>query len=224
MGPARAGQRRRGDLHPLSVPESAVVDRVGRRGPCGSSGPPGTSSRRRSTPRKIRAGRRSQDLGLGDDPRLVALGERIQAEESARGHVDRGWIAGFVATLFAIHLARMGLDRTFLGILSPAVAVLGDLLIALVAAFGVIIPLRLVWRKVDARARARRLALVGHRAGGPRSESGHASSCSAGCRGASASRSSSVVPVTPCPRPSAGGSRSVFPSRRSWPPCTPCWG
>ena len=79
---------------------------------------------------------------------MVALGERIQAEESARGRVDRGWIAGFIATLFAIHLARMGLDRTFLGILSPAVAVLGDLLIALVAAFGVIIPLRLVWRKL----------------------------------------------------------------------------
>jgi uncharacterized membrane protein HdeD (DUF308 family)/3',5'-cyclic AMP phosphodiesterase CpdA len=88
-----------------------------------------------------------QDLGLGDDPRLIALGEQIQAEENARWRVDTGWIAGFVATLFAIHLARMGLDRTFLGILSPAVAVLGDLLIGLVAAFGVIIPLRLVWRK-----------------------------------------------------------------------------
>jgi uncharacterized membrane protein HdeD (DUF308 family)/3',5'-cyclic AMP phosphodiesterase CpdA len=88
------------------------------------------------------------DLGLGHDPRMVALGERIQAEEAARGRVDRGWIAGFIATLFAIHLARMGLDRTFLGVLSPAVAVLGDLLIALVAAFGVIIPLRLVWRRL----------------------------------------------------------------------------
>jgi uncharacterized membrane protein HdeD (DUF308 family)/3',5'-cyclic AMP phosphodiesterase CpdA len=87
------------------------------------------------------------DLGLGDDPRLAALGERIQAEEAARGGVDRGWIAGFVATLFAIHLARMGLDRTFLGIVSPAFAVLGDLMIALVAAFGVVIPLRLLWRR-----------------------------------------------------------------------------
>ncbi len=51
------------------------------------------------------------DLGLGDDPRLVKLGERIQAEESARGHIDRGWIAGFVATLFAIHLARIDRRR-----------------------------------------------------------------------------------------------------------------
>jgi len=88
-----------------------------------------------------------QDLGLGDDPRLATLGERIQAEESARVQLDRGWIAAFVATLFAIHLARMGLDRTALGILSPAFAVLGDLWIALIAAFGVIIPLRLLWRK-----------------------------------------------------------------------------
>ena len=87
------------------------------------------------------------DLGLGHDPGMIALAQRIQAEESARGRVDRGWIAGFTATLFAIHLARMGLDRTFLGILSPAVAVLGDLLIALVAAFGIMIPIRLAWRK-----------------------------------------------------------------------------
>ena len=88
-----------------------------------------------------------EDLGLGDDPRLAALGERIQADESARGHVDWGWIAGFVATLFAIHLARMGLDRTFLGILSPGFAVLGDLFVALVAAYVVIIPIRLLWRR-----------------------------------------------------------------------------
>jgi uncharacterized membrane protein HdeD (DUF308 family) len=88
-----------------------------------------------------------QDLGLGDDPKLAALGRRIQAEENARGHLDRGWIAAFIATLFAIHVARMGLDRSALGILSPGIAVLGDLWIALFAAFGVIIPVRLLWRK-----------------------------------------------------------------------------
>ena len=87
------------------------------------------------------------DLGLGDDPRLVKLGERIQAEEIARGRIDRGWIAGFVATLFAIHLARMGFDRSALGIISPGVAVLGDLWIALVVAFGIVVPIRLLWRK-----------------------------------------------------------------------------
>jgi uncharacterized membrane protein HdeD (DUF308 family)/3',5'-cyclic AMP phosphodiesterase CpdA len=88
------------------------------------------------------------DLGLGDDPRLDAIARRIQEQEDARGSIDRSWIGGFVATLFAIHLARMGLDRTFLGIVSPAFAVVGDLLIALVVSFGVIIPLRLLWRKV----------------------------------------------------------------------------
>ncbi len=88
-----------------------------------------------------------EDLGLGDDARLMALGRQIQAEEGARGSIDRGWIAGFVATLFAIHLARMGRDQTFLGLFSPAFAVLGDLFIALVASFGVIIPIRLAWRK-----------------------------------------------------------------------------
>jgi uncharacterized membrane protein HdeD (DUF308 family)/3',5'-cyclic AMP phosphodiesterase CpdA len=88
-----------------------------------------------------------RDLGLGEDPRLVALGEQILEEEGARAYIDRGWIAGFVATLFAIHVARMGLDRTVLGILSPGFAVFGDLLIALVAAYALIVPIRLLWRR-----------------------------------------------------------------------------
>ena len=48
----------------------------------------------------------------------------------SRSAIDRGWVLGFLATLFAIHLGRMGLDRTFLAVVSPGVAVLGDLVIA----------------------------------------------------------------------------------------------
>jgi uncharacterized membrane protein HdeD (DUF308 family)/3',5'-cyclic AMP phosphodiesterase CpdA len=87
------------------------------------------------------------DLGLGDDPRARALGAQLEAEETARASVDRGWVVGFIATLFAIHLARMGFDRSALGILGPAFAVFGDLVVALIFAWLVVVPVRLLWRK-----------------------------------------------------------------------------
>jgi predicted phosphodiesterase/uncharacterized membrane protein HdeD (DUF308 family) len=89
-----------------------------------------------------------ESLGLADRPELQNLARRIADEEAARSAIDRGWIIGFIATLFAIHLGRMGLDRSFLGVLSPFVAVLGDLLFALILAFVVIIPVSLTWRRL----------------------------------------------------------------------------
>src|SRR4029453_8106545 len=66
------------------------------------------------------------------EPELAALADRVAAEERARQALDYGWIGAFVLTLFAIHLGRMGFDRSRLGISSPLVAVLGDLFLALV--------------------------------------------------------------------------------------------
>lgn len=88
-----------------------------------------------------------RDLGL-DDPELVALADRLAAEEQARAAIDRGWILAFLATLFAIHVGRMGFDRSALGILSPGVAVLGDVLIGLVLAFAVVVPADLALRRL----------------------------------------------------------------------------
>jgi hypothetical protein len=88
-----------------------------------------------------------QDLGLADSPALADLARRLAAEEQGRAGIDRGWIAAFVITLFGIHLGRMGLDRSMLGILSPLVAVVGDLALALLIAFGVVIPARLLGRR-----------------------------------------------------------------------------
>src|SRR5262249_31728574 len=53
------------------------------------------------------------ELLLPEDPEVRALARRLAEEESARGSVDRGWVLGFIATLFAIHVGRMGFDRTF---------------------------------------------------------------------------------------------------------------
>jgi 3',5'-cyclic AMP phosphodiesterase CpdA/uncharacterized membrane protein HdeD (DUF308 family) len=89
----------------------------------------------------------SEALGLPDDPDVRATGERLLEEERQRRPVDRGWILAFLATLFAIHVGRMEADWTMVGLLGPFVAVLGDVLVALLLAFCVIGPLRLGLRR-----------------------------------------------------------------------------
>ncbi len=56
-----------------------------------------------------------------------------------------------VAVLFAIHVSRMGFDKSALGILSPLVAVLGDILVALALTFFLIVPGRLFIRRMTRR-------------------------------------------------------------------------
>ena len=87
-----------------------------------------------------------EDLDLADSPALADVARRLAAEEHGRAGIDRGWIGAFVVTLFGIHLGRMGLDRSTLGIASPVVAVVGDLALALIIAFGVVVPARLLAR------------------------------------------------------------------------------
>jgi 3',5'-cyclic AMP phosphodiesterase CpdA/uncharacterized membrane protein HdeD (DUF308 family) len=90
----------------------------------------------------------SEALGLPDDPDVRATGERLLDEERRRRPVDRGWILAFLATLFAIHVGRMEADWTLVGLLGPFVAVLGDVLVALLVAFCVIGPARVGLRRL----------------------------------------------------------------------------
>jgi uncharacterized membrane protein HdeD (DUF308 family)/3',5'-cyclic AMP phosphodiesterase CpdA len=90
----------------------------------------------------------SEAMGLPDDPDVQATGERLLEEERQRRPVDRGWILAFLATLFAIHVGRMEADWTIVGLLGPFVAVLGDVLIALLLAFCVLGPARLGVRRL----------------------------------------------------------------------------
>ncbi len=88
------------------------------------------------------------DIGL-DDPKLLAeTGARLQREERSRTGADRGWVAALIVVLFAIHISRMGFDRSALGILSPLVAVIGDMVVALGLAYAVIVPVRLSFRRL----------------------------------------------------------------------------
>jgi hypothetical protein len=80
------------------------------------------------------------DLGLADHPEAVSLQTEIAAEQSARAPSDRRWIVAFLVTLFAIHIARMQPDGSLLGLFGPAVAVLGDMMLAVLFALVVITP------------------------------------------------------------------------------------
>jgi 3',5'-cyclic AMP phosphodiesterase CpdA len=91
------------------------------------------------------------DIGLRDPERLAETGARLQREELERGAADRGWIVSLLAVLFAVHVSRMGFDKSALGILSPLVAVIGDVGVALALAYFVMIPIRLFVRRMTRR-------------------------------------------------------------------------
>jgi uncharacterized membrane protein HdeD (DUF308 family) len=86
------------------------------------------------------------ELGVADQPRAAEMVAEVSASERARAPIDRGWTLAFVATLFAIHAGRMSIDRTLLGLVSPAVAVLGDMLIAVAITLVIVNPMLLLWR------------------------------------------------------------------------------
>lgn len=88
------------------------------------------------------------DLALPENAEMQALARDIADEEAGRVVIDRGWILGFIATLFAIHLGRMGYDRTLVGLLSPLLATLGDVAAALLLAFTLVIPTGMLWRRL----------------------------------------------------------------------------
>ena len=95
------------------------------------------------------------DLGLPDRPDLDELAGRIATEESRRAPIDREWVVALVAVLFAIHLGRTGLDRSFLGLMTPTLAVLGDIVVAILVTYVIVVPVSLSWRKLTRGAERR---------------------------------------------------------------------
>lgn len=87
-------------------------------------------------------------LGFKGDKDFEQLAIKLRQEADHRAPIDTGWIIMFIVILFFIHLGRMGLDRSALGILSPLVSVLGDICIALIVSFGLVAPLRRIFRKL----------------------------------------------------------------------------
>jgi uncharacterized membrane protein HdeD (DUF308 family) len=81
------------------------------------------------------AGTVIDDLGLSEHPEAGGLLAQMAAEEGARASADRGWTVTLVLVLSAIHLARLEPDGTLLGYATPAVAVVGDMALAVLFGF-----------------------------------------------------------------------------------------
>ena len=87
-------------------------------------------------------------LGLRGNKELEALAAKLGEESERRAPIDASWIATFIMVLFFIHLGRMGFDQSAVGIVSPLIAAIGDIFVALVFAFGIIAPIRNIFKRI----------------------------------------------------------------------------
>jgi hypothetical protein len=87
-------------------------------------------------------------LGLPAHEEFGKLQATLRAEDEGRRRIDAAWSWTFVVVFFAIHIGRMRVDWNLVGMISPLVAVLGDIGTALLVAFGIVLPCRLAWRKL----------------------------------------------------------------------------
>jgi uncharacterized membrane protein HdeD (DUF308 family) len=88
------------------------------------------------------------ELELGDDPEANALRDEVAAEEAAvRGPGARRIILSYLLILFSIHIARMQVDGSLVGYVAPAVALLGDMVLAALIVLGIVLPLTVASRR-----------------------------------------------------------------------------
>jgi len=102
-------------------------------------------------------------LGLEPNEDFDRLAAATLAREQERRAVDLGWCLMLALVFFAVHIGRMDLQWNTLGIVSTAVAVLGDVMFAIVLSLLIVLPLRMLWRTLIRRfersAWQRRLAV-----------------------------------------------------------------
>lgn len=84
-------------------------------------------------------------LGLPPHPIIGFIHREAKADATSRAPTDFYWSVIFVVVFFAIHVGRLDAEWTWLGMLSPAAATLGDIVAALVLAVVVLYPLSLLW-------------------------------------------------------------------------------
>ena len=90
------------------------------------------------------------DPGLGLPPNETFA--RLRAEAGSASQTVRAadlmWMATLGAVFLAIHVGRMPISDSLLGIISPFVATAGDLLMTVVFAMLLMLPARLLWRRL----------------------------------------------------------------------------
>ena len=87
-------------------------------------------------------------LGLPPHPIIGFIHREAIADAASRQPTDLYWSVIFVVLFFAIHVGRVSAEWTWLGMLTPAAATLGDIVAALVLAIVVLYPAALLWRVV----------------------------------------------------------------------------
>ena len=90
------------------------------------------------------------DPGLGLPPNDTFARLRAEADTASQTvrAADLMWMLTLAAVFLAIHAGRMPIGDTLLGISSPFVATAGDVLMTLVLATLLVLPARLLWRRL----------------------------------------------------------------------------
>jgi hypothetical protein len=86
-------------------------------------------------------------LGLAPNKAFVRLHADIDSAASAVRATNLLWMLTLGGVFLAIHVGRMPTSDTVLGIVSPFVATVGDILMTLALATAVVLPWRLLWRR-----------------------------------------------------------------------------
>ncbi|HWI17477.1 MAG TPA: DUF308 domain-containing protein, partial [Vicinamibacterales bacterium] len=86
-------------------------------------------------------------LRLPPHPIIGFIHRDAIAQASWRTPMEFYWSVIFVVVFFAIHVGRLDSEWTWLGMITPAAATLGDIVAALVTALVVLYPLELAWQR-----------------------------------------------------------------------------
>jgi uncharacterized membrane protein HdeD (DUF308 family) len=86
-------------------------------------------------------------LGLPPHPIIGFIHRDAIAQASWRTPMEFYWSVIFVVVFFAIHVGRLDSEWTWLGMITPAAATLGDIVAALVTTLVVLYPLELAWQR-----------------------------------------------------------------------------
>jgi uncharacterized membrane protein HdeD (DUF308 family) len=90
----------------------------------------------------------NRGLGLEPHPIIGFIHREAIADAASRAPTDLFWSVIFIVVFFAIHVGRLDAEWTWLGMLSPAVATLGDIAAALVLAVVIVFPASLLWSRM----------------------------------------------------------------------------
>src|SRR5688572_22697252 len=89
----------------------------------------------------------NRGLGLPPHPIVGFIHREAIGDATSRAPTDMYWSVIFIVVFFAIHVGRLDAEWTWLGMLSPAVATLGDIAASLVLAVVVLFPATRLWQR-----------------------------------------------------------------------------